>query len=442
MTPLRFDVDWRSWDDPDPLIARTTTNLKIMLEGICVTRNADTWSETTSDGVLVSAHPLAAWLASSWWRLHHEVVPCLQEATPPVDWRLRHEMAAANHGYVWPLLMFTTDRRVMNVQAKPFPANTERSFRYLTGLPAPAAIPVPAFTEACRNFIEAVLARLDAAGHTDSDLKHHWETIVAELKDPLETRKRRVEAQFGFDPEECPPKLLSELMDVEADKGEDVIAELAAVRSLRNGGGALPIRELFELPGVVLEPELPELPAPSPELSPSLRARLDAAALRRVVGAGDGHLKDSVLVEMLGVDARTLDGAHVNDRRPAAIAGRIDENRVRFVARKRHPSARRFELARLIGGCLDTIFRDGNQWLASTDAATARQKYQRAFAAEFLCPFDSLAAFMDGDHSEAAIEDAAVEFGVGERTVSAQLATVPIPDPPIFDYDHSSPMAA
>ena len=70
----------------------------------------------------------------------------------------------------------------------------------------------------------------------------------------------------------------------------------------------------------------------------------------------------------------------------------------------------------------------------STDLSTARQKFQRAFAAEFLCPIDELKAFLDDDYSESAIEDAAAHFDVSERTVESPLAnngvlsSVPVPD--------------
>jgi len=62
-----------------------------------------------------------------------------------------------------------------------------------------------------------------------------------------------------------------------------------------------------------------------------------------------------------------------------------------------------------------------DSWLVTADLATTRQKFQRAFAAEFLCPISSLVEFADGDFSESAIEDAANEFAVSERTVEASL---------------------
>ena len=89
--------------------------------------------------------------------------------------------------------------------------------------------------------------------------------------------------------------------------------------------------------------------------------------------------------------------------------------------RKRHPVGKRFEFARFLA---DYVSRAGDSgaWLASTDLATSRQKFQRAFAAEFLCPISSLIGFLGGNFTEPAIEDAASYFGVSEQTVESLLA--------------------
>ena len=54
-----------------------------------------------------------------------------------------------------------------------------------------------------------------------------------------------------------------------------------------------------------------------------------------------------------------------------------------------HIHSRRFDVARLIGDHL--VFETDDAWKPATQALTARQKFQRAFAAEFLCPSEELA---------------------------------------------------
>ena len=57
-----------------------------------------------------------------------------------------------------------------------------------------------------------------------------------------------------------------------------------------------------------------------------------------------------------------------------------------------------------------------------TDAGTARQKAQRAFAIEFLCPISALENYLKHDFSEEAVEEAAEYFGVSELAVRSHLA--------------------
>src|SRR5207244_5776839 len=65
---------------------------------------------------------------------------------------------------------------------------------------------------------------------------------------------------------------------------------------------------------------------------------------------------------------------------------------LKLLFRKRNRPARRFEAARFIADYLSAEPRD--RWLPLTDAATARQKLQRAFAAEFLGPIGSLRHYL------------------------------------------------
>jgi Zn-dependent peptidase ImmA (M78 family) len=60
--------------------------------------------------------------------------------------------------------------------------------------------------------------------------------------------------------------------------------------------------------------------------------------------------------------------------------------------------------------------------LPATDTRTARQKAQRAFAAEFLCPIGALRQFLDKDFSPDSIAAAGEHFGVSDLAVKSVLA--------------------
>jgi Zn-dependent peptidase ImmA (M78 family) len=82
---------------------------------------------------------------------------------------------------------------------------------------------------------------------------------------------------------------------------------------------------------------------------------------------------------------------------------------------------RRFELARLLGDRF--VGAAGDRLHPATRALTFRQKWQRAFAAELLCPFDGLAEVLEGDLSDEGIESAAGRFGVSELAVRMVLVS-------------------
>ena len=90
-----------------------------------------------------------------------------------------------------------------------------------------------------------------------------------------------------------------------------------------------------------------------------------------------------------------------------------------IVLRSSHPTAQRFDLARLLGDRL--LFETDTPFSPVTRAYTFRQKAQRAFAAELLCPFEAVQDMLAGDHSEQAIEEVAQHFFVSPLTVETQL---------------------
>ena len=76
-------------------------------------------------------------------------------------------------------------------------------------------------------------------------------------------------------------------------------------------------------------------------------------------------------------------------------------------------------MARLLGDHL--LFGEGATMLPATGSYTFRQKSQRSFAAEFLCPLDAVTDMLQGDFSSEAIEDVAEHFAVSTLTVETLL---------------------
>lgn len=419
MAELRINAKWMASVSGEPEVMATAACVEMYVDNISLTRNQDIWAETVRDNVFVSAYPLAMWFASSWWRLNHEPLPTQQ---PRHDWRMVHELGAANHGFVWPRVIFIPDGEAIHVWAGTS-MMPEQSVQYLQALEVPRMIMLTGFQQSVERFIYSVLARLDAKGLAGSNLAHLWALVQEDLADPEAVRRRKLEAELGFDPEECPEQALDAALQRESQVGDAALSELAPAIA---ASGAPPdlalIGQLASTDGIVGSPDLS--PGSIDHLdhgAPWERAVHDARALRNRMGNVRGPVPDRSLHDLLGMSSEAAAKYSVPvGRSPVAVAIPTNDHRLKFVPRKRNPGGKRFELARFLGEYLRPA-ADELRWLVSTDLWTFRQKYQRAFAAEFLCPIDSLTSFLNGDFSSYAIEEAAAEFDVSEQTITSLL---------------------
>lgn len=419
MAELRINAKWMAAASGEPEVRATAALLDMSVDNICLTRNQDIWAETVRDNVFVSAYPLAMWFATSWWRLNHEPLPMQQ---PGHGWRMLHELGAANHGFVWPRVVFIPDGEAVHVWAGSS-MTPNQSVQYLQALDVPQLIPLTGFQHSVSSFVQSVLARLDAKELAGTDLAHLWAILQEDLADPQAVRRRKLEAELGFDPEECPEHALNAALQWQSQVGDAALSELAPAISSSGGSPDLGvIGQLARADGIVGTPEVS--PGSIDHLdhgAPWERAVHDAQALRRVMGNVSRPMASTELHGLLGLSSAAVANWSVPEgRSPVAVAMPTNGRELKFVPRKRNPVGQRFELARFLGEYLRPSTEKGH-WLASTDLKTSRQKYQRAFAAEFLCPIEALTFFLNGDFSSYAIDEAADQFEVSERTVTSLL---------------------
>jgi hypothetical protein len=419
MAELRINAKWMAATSGRPEVSATAALLDICVDKLCLTRNQDTWAETVRDNVFASAYPLAMWFVASWWRLSHEPLPT---QPPSHDWRMVHELGAANHGFVWPRVVFVPDGEAIFVWAEAA-MKPDQSVQYLQALEEPGLIPLDGFQLGVQRFVQCVLARLNAKQLAGTNLAQLWAVLQEDLADPESVRRRKLEAELGFDPEECPEHALNAALQWEGLVGAAALSELAPAIAASGYSPELAILGQFaSASGIVGAPAVsPDSIEHRDQGAPWERAVHDAHALRRVLGNVSAQISNRDLHEVLGLRRADLDNwSAPEERSPVAVAMPIHGHRLKFVPRKRNVVGRRFELARFLGEYMRPV-ADKERWLVSTDLGTAPQKYQRAFAAEFLCPFDALKSFLNGDFSSYARAEAAEQFEVSEQLVTSLL---------------------
>lgn len=407
---FRIGVDWLSPGEP-PFEDPTAAMLRIEVDEHEVTRAENRWSQTVVQAVPLSAEPLALWLAASWWRLCWEPERPAGAVSP--GWRMAHEVGAAGAGFLWPRVCIAGDGETIKFDAVPTSHISPEMLRYLADFRL--RVPLKEFETGVERFIDLVIERL-SGWNSPSDLPPLWRAVQRERDDPNKARVRRAEAVLGYDPDEVPPAMLNAVLAIAADAGEAALPEIAAIcashppEAVRAAEQAATLRGRFS--------DTLRCAAGTRTGLPHERGYAAAAQLRGAIGLAEhAPVPTKTLAELMGLTTESFEGFDGDPAAPISLALREDDQD-RFLLRRRHQRGRRFEAGRLIG---DVLSHAGERWHAAADTTTARQKMQRAFAAEFLAPVSALKAALDGDLSEDAIEDAATRFEVGELLIRSQL---------------------
>lgn len=393
----------------------TLAAIGISYNDIWLTEANDMFVGRVRQTVHLSSYRLAEWFAWNWWRLRWE------PRGNSLSWRTAHRMTSVGGGYVWPNITFISDGERVVVDAKPTQSRPSEPLRYLADLAV--VVPVLNFEKAVDAFVEKVRAKLVDVGITNTNLEQIWSELLLERVDPALSWRRTLEALLGFDPDEADPDVVERLVNEADELGESAIQELAA-----NAAGAPPptaaeIRawarsgsEWRPIDTVRLHDRSEHaLPV---KVAAWKRGSAAARALRQQEALGSAPLSDQKLCDLLGVVRTAI--SHADRRLPISFALAGPGTDAHIALKSPHNLSRRFHLARLLG---DKVAGPLAGKLApATDAVTYRQKLQRSFAAEFLCPFEALADMLRGDFSEEAITDAAEDFNVSSWAVRTILA--------------------
>jgi hypothetical protein len=417
---LEIAVDhWLAREQGDEIARATLGQLTLRVRGRSLTWLEDRLARANRMFANLSAYDLAIWLASNWWRLRWE--PERQEA----EWRMAHSLAAIGGGYVWPDVTFSSDGEQMTFEVRPTGGQSWEPIRYLeTGI---FVLPVMEFEMAVDAFLESVFARLASCNVSGTALHLLWQELRSERRDPEIAALRRREALLGFDAGEAPDELLDGLSAKAEVEGRSAVDEVAAeFRSsaseileavddgLNRYGTRLDGGSVLELGNLRADWDIPG--------PPWKRAEQAATLARKIWHLEGGPVATDRLVEIFGASPSLIDDpGPPNVPMPAAKWTTPERKTWSAILRSRYKAGKRFDFCRLIA---DGLIAPGNELLLpATDAKTSRQKFQRAFAQEFLCPFDVLRDKLGSlPPKDEDIEDAAQYFEVSPLLIRSKLA--------------------
>jgi hypothetical protein len=434
MSNFQLEISqWETAGQDSPERLSTTGRLRLQVGKTVLTEHEDTFSQRVEQEVLVSAYPLAYWLASNWWRLLYEPYP-LNEP-PSTDWRMAHEIPATNEGYIWPAVQVFSQGPSVELRSNSTSPSKLQSIRYLTSLSKPELVPRGVMVKRLTDFISSTLAQLKKVGLASTELSDLWDELSAELDDDETRSYRIIEACLGYDPDEAPSELVSGILNLKEQAGIETLEEIAPLLRSAVPGSELSMQELVASlanRGLTGRPNIP-LPANIARLSyfksPWVQAVSAAQGIRRILQPTQDKLATSKLYELLGLDETSISINPDLARIQLSLGVRRPDGIVSFHLRHSMPTTRRFELARFIA---DFILSSGSGsgWLACNELKTWRQQYQRAFAAELLCPSDSIKQYIyrktgpyqfRGNIDDDMIQDIAELYEVSDFTVRRVL---------------------
>jgi hypothetical protein len=405
-------------EDGTPEERATFGLFTIAASAFYLTQGFDHYISATRNGPLVSGYHAAEWFAWNWWRLVAE-----GRSFAP-DWAFAHDMTTIGEGYVWPNVRIFSDGYRTALISVPSLLPDAKPFRYI-GAPA-VVIPTTAFIDALDLFIGAVVARVSEMGSGSTNLARAWTELLAERSHPSDAKRRRLEALLGCEPDAPPDAEIEGLMrdaNVLGDAAvEEIAADHAQVRDHTPPATAEHLRALARVHGVARDfadslDTVALSDATDRSTLPAWRLGYDAARrVRENLGIADRPLPSEKLSEIAGIPVTAIE-RHAPSGPRFAFA--LDEGSAsRVVLRSNFVTGRRFEIARLLG---DRLFAVGETLRPLTRSGTYRQKAQRAFAAELLCPYLAVEERARGDYSDESIEDIAEAFDVSTQTVATIL---------------------
>ena len=413
---LRFE-----WEDSPrvraPELDATWARLEIYADGEPITKVEARRIVTVRTGIYVPLYPIAEWMIANWWFLWDE-------------WRAnghdaRHSLLAAREGFVLPDLSFVPTETKMEVSWRPsastLAARSSSDVLFLSG--GSSIVPKALVKEEFRRLVEAVIERLSARQVHHSHLGPEWRAILDAEHDPEQRTFCEKAARLGCDPFDVADSVAAQIEHLGVLLPEPMAEDFCdAIPLAQMTSGAEAVKAFIDSASATALNEgrwrefREKLQWRGTEV-PWRDGYNEARALRAYLGRSgpiatglDSFLKQefgSLEIREFEVAPR-IDAISAPTQTAAPLFG--------FPSRLREES-KRFILCRALSDHLAS-----GQPSLVTRTATEHQQRNRAFAAEFLAPAESIRDRIGGDRvAEEDVEELAQEFQVSELVIRHQI---------------------
>ena len=422
MNGFNIEFDWE-----DPVGARgeelraTWASLAIVINDQPVTELQDRQTRSVRSRIYLPLFPLAEWFVNNWWFLQSESEHL--DSSEDLAFDRRHNIRWAREGFVLPSLRFVTLGGNIAAGWKPLEIYNAGITFSRSGHCVVNAVD---FRETIRNFVNAVVTRLDDFGIAGTSLHNDWASI--QNADSDEQDFCQAVARLGKDPYVDDPALEASVLSVAGRIRDELLADflsLATIDELSSQADALEhisnsiASDCLEID--VLASVRHHAPQFSQRNSPWETGYHFATGLRTAI---NGHPWKSrsleELAEKLSIDQldRSLLPESGKCRFLDALVGLNERGNPKFLIEKKRPDSRQFAFCRAMFENLTSPGKFG----AVSGLRTDRQQMSRAFAAELLAPHDGLKQDISGSVvGEEEIAQLSEAYGVSTRVIEHQI---------------------
>jgi hypothetical protein len=378
-------------------------------------------NRNTSQHIEIPAYFIAEWIAENWWPLLWE--PRKNEDDEPnPDFLSRHSLLAAQHGFALPKILIVPIGRSVQVSAAA--RNVQLAdVRFLDG--GLETLPREDVEKELRQFVNAVVARLETHRINDTYLQDAWQLVVE--TEPDEQQFCKFIGALGKSPYDVDENTASLIERLLPTLGERLLMDLCLVSPADSLQAVATVAEKAvaltrDASTSTLSP-LKSLSAPKDVTSaPAYRRGVRAAAILRT----RLKIKDtdpsgaSQIFEALQVDTgRRAGGPKYDDE--ILITGAVlrDESEMKVALLQSTEAKRRFAGARAIFSAWSA--ETPNEHRLLTSAVTRDQQANRAFAAEITAPRHLIRAKARRNRlTQSDVYDLAADLLIGPDVVKKQ----------------------
>jgi hypothetical protein len=414
MPDFRFQFEWE--DSPRvsaPELDATWARLEIYAGDEPITKVVR--AQSVRAGIYVPLYPIAEWMVANWWFLWDE-------------WRTdgrdgRHSLLAAREGFVLPDLSFLpTETKIEAVWRAGTSSTSARASFLLSGS---KVLDKSLVREEFRRLVDAVIERLDVRQVPGSYLVQEWRAVQDAERDPEQRSFCEKAARLGCDPFDVETSVATQIEHIGVVLPEPVVEDFC---------DAIPLAQMVSGANAVKA----FLDSASASAAPAEQGRWrefqnglgwqgtgipwrdgynEARALRSCLG-----LAGPIASDLNSFLTRELGSFEIRD---FAVPSRIDaisaptQTGAPLFGYRSHlrEENKRFILCRALSDHLAS-----GQASLVTRSGTEHQQRNRAFAAEFLAPAESIKERIGGHRvGEEDIEELAQEFQVSDLVIRHQI---------------------